>query len=163
MKEQKHVNFVSAVIFIILAIYVLVNSVLYSQDAADRFNLAFHNSPGLFPLMVGTGLLIASVILLIQSLRDASVKEHISKAVEGGVSFVKSPTSKRAAIGIAWMAVYVFALLPQLSFVVGTIIYLIVFMLYLRATSLINIVLISCVTVGVTYLVFQGLFSVILP
>jgi hypothetical protein len=163
LKAQKHVDFVSAVVFIALSIYILASSVLYFQDANARFRLAFHNSPGLFPFMVGTGLLICSVMLLIRSLKGASLNDNISKAAEGAVSFVKSPVAKRAAIGIVWMALYVYVLLPQLGFVIATLAYLIVFMLYLRATSIVNIVVISGLTVGITYVVFAMFFRVILP
>jgi len=141
----------------------LVSGIGYYLDANARFNLAIHNSPGLFPILISIGMLFCSIMLLIRSVKQASFMENASKAMEGASNFVKSPIAKKAALGITWMALYVYVLLPQFGFVIATPIYLVVFMLFLRATSIAKILIISSLTVGLTYVVFAMFFRVILP
>ena len=160
---KPHVDFVSSIVFLILGVYMFVSGINYYNDANARFNLAIHNSPGLFPMLISIGIIICAVMLLIRSLKQSALKDHITKSAEGAVSFIKSPVALKAALGIMWMLLYVYILLPRFNFVIGTMVYLVGFMLFLRATSIVKIVLISSATVGLTYVVFGMFFRVTLP
>jgi len=171
--ERKHIDFVSAIAMLLLSIYVLFES--WSFYTNQRIPTPFYESPGFFPFILGGALLVCSVVLLIRSVVGGVFLQNFTKLKEGTVTFVKSPTALRATLGILWMGVYIFILLPVLSFLVGTMLFLIVMITALSipsfagadkrkiGISVAKIVAISAVAVFATYGVFGLLFRVPLP
>jgi len=115
------------------------------------------------------------VLLLIRSVRGGAFIENFRKIKEGTVEFVKTPTALRSVLGILWMGIYIFVLLPQLSFIIGSMIFLVVMITALLARTLVNAdkktiaisvaktVVISAFAVFATYGVFSMFFRVPLP
>ena len=173
--ERKHVDFVSSVVLLLLSIYIISESIRYYNEINQRIATTFHQSPGFFTMIIGSALLICSVLLLIRSLRGGAFGENISKIRTGAVTFVKSPVALKALIGCTWMGVYIFVLLPAIGFVAGSILFLVLMMIFLQvgdyknsgakviARKIIRYLVISSIAVGATAAVFQGIFRVPLP
>ena len=173
--ERKHIDFVSAIIMLILSVYVVFESISYYHAINRRIATAFHQSPGFFPAIVGGALLVCSILLLVKSLKGGAFTEIIRNIKEGSTSFLKSPVALRSFLGCAWMGIYIFGLLPTLSFVLGSFIFLIVMIVALELPTLkaadtktaiisvVRYVVIAGVTVGAISGLFQGIFRVPLP
>ena len=158
---------------IALSIYVLVES--WGFYTNQRMPVPFYNSPGFFPFILGCALLICAVIMLIRSVSGGAFFDNFKKLKDGGLEFIKSPTAYRSAIGISWMGIYIFVLLPRLSFIFGTIVFLLVMITALMyptfdlsdkkatAVSMAKIVAIILVSVFSTYGLFAVFFGVPLP
>ena len=160
---------------LLLSVYVIFESFNYYQAINRRIATDFHQSPGFFPMIVGGALLVCSVMLLVKSVKGGAFMENIRNIQAGATSFLKSPVALRSFIGCGWMAVYIFGLLPALSFVLGSFIFLVVMMLFLEAKTLLSVdrktaiisiikyMVISGATVGAISGLFQGIFRVPLP
>ena len=175
MDSKKHVDFISAIVFLALSVYVIYSGIGYYQAIQVRGATPFYESPGFFPVIIGCGLLVCSMMLLVRSLKGGAFSENIQKLKEGGVQFAKSPTALKALIGCTWMGIYVYFFLSYLGFVVGTMIFLLGLMIFLQADkifkaekkaalrTLVKIVVVSAASVGFTYTIFQTIFRVPLP
>ena len=173
--QQKHVDFGTAVALLILSFYVISESIRFHNEFSRRIATVFHQSPGFFPFMIGIALLVCAVLLLIRSLKDSSILESAGKIKSGVIDFLKSPATLKAFVGCAWMGVYIYILLPALNFLVGSIIFLVVFISFLQAGTLIGAgiktvtfsvlktVTISVLSIGAIYSLFQLFFRVPLP
>ena len=158
-----------------LSIYVMFESINYYNAINQRMATAFDQSPGFFPMIVGVALFVCSILLLVRSLKGVGVMGNLNAAKEGASSFLKSPVALRSLIGCSWMGIYIFILLPMLSFVAGSIVFLVVMMIFLElpelkkaekkaaVISVVQYVVISGITVGLTAGLFQGIFRVPLP
>ena len=173
--ERKHVDFVTAIGLLALSVYVIVESIGFYNEINRRMTLVFHQSPGFYTSILGVALFICSLLLLIRSLKGSHVSEHLKSIKSGAVVFFKSPNTRKAFIGCAWMGLYIYFLLPFLSFLVGTIIFLFVLIMFLLADTLlgadkktiirtvVKIFVISTAFVWGVYGLFQLFFRVPLP
>jgi len=160
---------------LLLSIFVIFESINYYNAINQRMATAFDQSPGFFPAIIGFALLACSILLLVRSIKGVGVIGNLNTAKEGAVSFLKSPVALKSLIGCSWMGIYIFALLPQFGFVVGSMMFLIVLIVFLElptlktvdsrtaAISVVKYVVISGITVGLTAGLFQGIFRVPLP
>ena len=175
MDTRKHVDFVSAIVLMALSVYVIFEGYSYYQAIQVRGVSPFYESPGFFPVIVGSGLLICSVMLLVRSLKGGALAENVAMAASGFKNFVTSDVAWRALLGCAWMGFYVFFLLSWLGFILASFLFLIVLMTFLHldkiigvdvksvALTFVKIVVVTGVTVGMLFGVFNGIFGVPLP
>lgn len=160
---------------LLLSIYVISESVRFYNEINQRMPTAFHQSPGFFTIIVGVALLICSVLLLIRSVKGGSMPENIRRIKEGSAAFLKSPVFPKASIGCIWMGIYIFLLLPRLGYAVGSIIFLVVIMIFLQfeelreaspktiALNILKYAVISVLSIGASVVLFQMVFGVPLP
>jgi len=170
LEQRKHVDFVSAIVFIALATFMIFEGFSYHSQITQRLDLAFYESPGFFPVIVGAIMLICSIMLLTRSLKGGALKENIEKIKSGAKAFATKQTLY-SLVGIAIMGTYVFLLLPFLSsllppgmgFIAASVIFLVGIMLYLKAGHIVKILLVSGLVVGISYIVVQMIFRAPLP
>jgi len=160
---------------LLLSVYVIFEGINYYNAINERMTVAFDQSPGFFPTIIGFALLACSILLLVRSLKGVGVVGNLNSAKEGAASFLKSPVALKSLIGCGWMGIYIFVLLPYLGFVLGSILFLVVMIVFLEfstlkesdsKTAIISVVkyaVISGITVGLTAGLFQGIFRVPLP
>lgn len=175
MSSRKHLDFISAVIFLAMSAYAIIEGFNYYQGIQARGDVPFYESPGFFPVIIGCGLFVCSVMLLVRSIKGTSLGELFSQLKNGSATFVKSPLALRALIGCLWMGLYVFVLLRNLGFVLSSILFLVVIMVFLQwrkvfgsdkkaaAWLVIKILLVSVISIVMTYVLFQTIFRVPLP
>ncbi len=159
MDKKNHVDFVSAVVMGLLAIFVMAESVRMYFDSGE----VFYYSPGLLSFIMGAGLFICSVMLWKRSVKDTSISEIYGRLKQGAKEFFSSRLAFSSFVGLALMGLYVYVLLQVLGFIIATWIFLVALMLFLRAGSIVKIILISTLTVAITYVLFQIVFGVPLP
>ena len=148
----------------------VIEGFTYHSNITQRLDLEFYESPGFFPVIVGSIMFICSAMLFVRSLKGNSVGEIFQRISEGANALMTKQTLY-SVVGIAIMGAYVFVLLPVLSsllppnlgYVVSTIIFLVGIMLYLKAGSIIKILLVSSCVVGISYVVVQMVFRAPLP
>ena len=175
MGSRKHVDLVSALVFLALSVYVIIEGFTYYEGIQRRGATPFYLSPGLYPVMIGCALLFCSIILLVRSVMGGDFKETLQNLKSGTIAFLKSPTALRSLIGSLWMGIYIFFLLQGLGYLIGSTIFLIGLMAFLQldtlkasstkdiVISLAKYALISSIAAGATYVLFQILFRVPLP
>lgn len=159
MGKNKQIDFVSGIVTGILSLYVIFDSIRMYKDAGEKF---FY-SPALMPFILGLGLLICTAMLLGRSLKGAKLSDILAQVKESAVSLIQSETIRRALGGLVIMGAYVFILLPLLGFVVATLIFLFVMMLYMKVGNIVKVAVISVIVVSAVYLVFNVIFGVLLP
>lgn len=159
MENKKHLDFATSIVLGIVAIYVIIDSIRMSIDSGE----VFYYAPGLMPLILGCGLLICTIGLFFRSIRSDGLAKNVVDLKQGILAFTKSEVVKNTFIGLIIMGIYVFVLLERLHFVIASLVFLIAFSLFLRSGSIIKILILSVLTVGLVYVVFQIGFGVPLP
>ena len=162
MGQKKHVDFISSLIFIALSIFMIAEGFRYHADIIQRLDLAFHESPGFFPVIIGSLMLVCSILLFFRSIKGGALKENIDNLVKGAKGLINKDMGY-ALIGIAFMALYIFVLLPFLGFIIASVIFLVGIMIYLKATSIPKIIAIALSIVVVAFVVVEIVFRVPLP
>ena len=175
MEQRKHVDFVSALIFLAISIFMIFSGIGYHNQLLQRVNVPFVESPGLLPVIVGSGLLVCSIMLLKRSMENTSIKE-IAQKIKEGTKAISNKQTLYTLVGIALLGAYIYIIIPLFSaipgldsiifglgFLIGTIIFLIGIMLYLKATSLFKISIISIVFVIILYILVRVVFNAPLP
>ena len=173
--DRKHVDFLSALIFMGLSVYVIFEGRRYYQAIQARGAIVFHESPGFLPVIIGTAMLVCSILLLVRSIKGGALGENLQKIKTAAVDLVKMPTIHKAIIGCSWMGLYIFVLLRAWGFVTASVIFLVIFMAFLQFEKLrsstkkgifilfAKYTSISVISVGFTYVMFQVIFRVPLP
>ena len=158
-----------------LSIYVIISAFGYHGEIQSRGNIVWNQSPGFFPIIVGSALLFCSIILLIRSIKGSGVKAHLQTVGAGAKEFFTSKMTLRAVIGLIWMGLFVFVFLEMLGFVVSSLLYAITLMVYLQAGDIFRkplgkaivhiliLAVIATVVVFATYFLFQEIFRAPLP
>lgn len=159
MEENKHVDYASSLVVGLISIFVICDSIRMYADAGE----SLFYSPALLPLVLGIGVFICSILLFKRSLKGSSASDLTARLKQSAFEVVKSETVKKAVIGLIIMGIYVYAALPLLGFVIATLIFLVVMMLFMKVGSIIKIGVLSVALVSVVYVLFQIVFGVVLP
>ena len=161
---------VSSVFFMILGGYVVGAGIkMYHTAAEAPYNVTkLSISPALLPLVLGIGLLVLSIILLVNSLKGEKNigSEFVSRfKIWGKSTFAALKTSEVQHMigGLIIMAVLAFVLLGRIPFVIGGTLFMIALMLYLRSSKWWKVIIISIVSMIMIFLLFQVAFKTPLP
>jgi hypothetical protein len=163
IEEKNNPNIAGAdFIFAILLVVMGFGSMMASLKM-PIYN-SFLDSPGFFSFILGGVFIVLGILLMRTAVKQdgyEQMKELLS--VKKLKQYVKSWVFMRVLILIALMIFYIFALIGKIHFVLATIIYLVITLCYLKATSIINIIIISTgVALGIN-LLFTKLFNIPLP
>lgn len=156
MKDNKHYDFLSSVVLIIIGVYIIASGVGIYHKAKEPL----HVSPGLFPIILGCALILCSILLLISSLKDGGVKQRIEEIKGWAGHTFKEKATISMIVGTVIMGIYSFVLLSILPFWLGSLIFMIFLFIYLNAASVIKILILSGGSVLAIILLFQVLFRV---
>lgn len=159
MENKKHLDLMTSIVLGVVSIYIIFDSIRMTTDSGE----VLYYSPGLMPLVLGCGLLVCTIGLFLRTIKEDGLQKILSELRAGVSDFFKSEIVKKTAVGLIIMGIYVFILLERLHFIVASLIFLIVFSLFLKSGSIIKILILSVATVGLTYVVFQMGFGVPLP
>ena len=143
--NKKMKDFMSSAVIFILALYVLFEG----YNIYTKSGKLLYLSPALIPLMLGTILLVLSIVLFAESLK------------EGGMQ--ADPNTMRMLVGVVLMGLYTFVLLGMLPFWLATFLFMLLLMYFLEAGSIVKIVVISVLVTGLVIFLFQVCFRVPLP
>lgn len=162
MEQRKHIDFVGSLVFLALSVYMVIEGIRYHQDITRRMALAFYESPGFFPVIVGSVMFVCSLMLLVRSTKGGALGENLQK-LKDGASALMNKDMLFACVGIAIMGLYIFIVLPFLGFLLASIIFLVGIMLYLKAGHWAKILLIAISIVGISVAVVSMIFRAPLP
>lgn len=159
MNEKRHYDFMSAVALTILSIAIIIGSFqIQGQTDAE-----IYVSPALMPMILGITLLFCSFLQLAESLKEGGMKARMKEIKIWSKETAGAKSTVNILIGVAIMAVYTFLLLPNLPFAVSSLIFMVVLLGFLKATSPVRIGLLAAGAVAFIVLLFQVLFRVPLP
>ena len=157
--NRKMKDFLSSIVLLLLSFFVLFESFGIYRKAGKLLYL----SPALIPLMLGGILLILSIVLLLESLKDGGTKARTQEMKSMLQDIKKDPNSFRMLVGVVLMALYTFVLLGLLPFWLSTFLFMLLLMYFLEAGSLVKIASVSLVVTILIIFLFQVCFRVPLP
>ena len=150
--NNKMKDFISSAVIFSLSLYVLFEG----YNIYTKSGKLLYLSPALIPLMLGTILLVLSIVLFTGSLKEGGLQARAAelKAWSGEV---------KADRGTMLMGLYTFVLLGMLPFWLATFLFMLLLMYFLEAGSIVKIVVISVLVTGLVIFLFQVCFRVPLP
>ncbi len=157
--NRKMKDFLSSIVLLALSFFVLFESWRIYQKAGKLLYL----SPALIPLMLGGILLLLSLVLLLESLKDGGAGARVEEMKAVFRDLKKDPNSFRMLVGVVLMGVYTFVLLGLLPFWLATFLFMLLLMYFLEAGSLVQIVSVSVLVTALIIILFQVCFRVPLP
>lgn len=154
-------NFFSAIMLVIVSLFVLQQSFEIYIDAAVPAKV----SPALLPAFLGCCVLICAAVILLKTLKGQKTADIIAVIVSEVKGWFGSAESdwQRVLGGLALLGSYIFLLIPIFEFWLSTSIFLILTYSFLRAAAWWKIGIITIGAVGGIILLFQQIFSVKLP
>ena len=152
--NRKMKDFLSSIVLLALSFFVLFESWRIYQKAGKLLYL----SPALIPLMLGGILLLLSLVLLLESLKDGGAGARVEEMKAVFRDLKKDPNSFRMLVGV-----YTFVLLGLLPFWLATFLFMLLLMYFLEAGSLVQIVSVSVLVTALIIFLFQVCFRVPLP
>lgn len=159
MENDHKLNFMSSILLALLSVGIIVGCVNIYFKAAEPL----HISPALMPGILGLMLLLASLLLLRQSISGAGMRTRATEAKTWFRALVREPSTRTTVIGIAMMAVYTFGLLQWFQFWVASLIFTVAMLAFLRAARWWMVLIISGALIGAIVLLFSVVFRVPLP
>ncbi|MEA4861007.1 hypothetical protein SDC9_98330 [bioreactor metagenome] len=163
--DTKQKDFTISLVLSLVGIYATVEGIrMYLKAAQPPFGITnLSISPALLPIILGSLLLILSLVLFFQSVKGSSIRERLA-LLSGWFGHAVKDTDIRMMVGgMAIMAIYAFLLIGLLPYYLASLIFLIALMLFLRASTIVKSIIISIAAVGLVILLFQYGFNVSLP
>jgi len=158
-KDMKHLDFITSLVIMALAIYTAVTAYGYYVKSRS----AFYASPGFLPTIIAGALFLLAVNLMFKSLNKSSLKELFHRLGEAIPRGLKSARFKNTIIGLAFFAVYIYILLRFLPFWLASIIMLFACFMYLKAAKPVKSAIIAILSSIGIVLLFQVAFRVPMP
>lgn len=130
-RRELQFNFFGSLALTVFSILFLI----FSSQIRNISTAKWYDSPSLFPLVIGSCLLVFCLIYLWQSRKGCTLTAEDLKAIGG---YLKSGTFFRLVIAIGTLALYIFVLLGlkigtfKLPYEAATFIYLFVTMMFFR-------------------------------
>lgn len=159
MKDKKYLDFLTALILLMLGGYVFVYSVLITI----KTNSTFIVSPGFLPGLLGAALMMCALMLMMESLKDAGLEQTIIQLKNWWMECIHSKQTRNTVFGMLLMGIYTCVLMTFLPYWLATLIMLLFLFWYLRAGSTVKSVLIAVFAVALIVGIFQYAFHVRLP
>ena len=157
--NKKMKDFMSSAVIFILALYVLFEG----YNIYTKSGKLLYLSPALIPLMLGTILLVLSIVLFAESLKEGGMQARTAEIKDWSRKVKADPNTMRMLVGVVLMGLYTFVLLGMLPFWLATFLFMLLLMYFLESVSIVNIVVISVVVTGLVLFQLQVCFRVPLP
>ena len=163
--NNKTKDFVFSFVLFIVGIYATIESIaIYRKVAGPPYNIdSFYLSPGFIPAIIGCLIAFFTILLLVSSIKDSSIRER-GKEVK---TYIENNIHNKDYVftigGVLIMAVYSFIFMELLPFWLASLIFLIALMLYLRAGKWWKTLIIAVAAVAITVFIFKYCFNAALP
>lgn len=157
--NNKMKDFISSAVIFILSLYVLFEG----YNIFTKSGKLLYLSPALIPLMLGTILLVLSIVLFTGSLKEGGLQARAAELKAWSGEVKADPNTMRMLVGVVLMGLYTFVLLGMLPFWLATFLFMLLLMYFLEAGSIVKIVVISVLVTGLVIFLFQVCFRVPLP
>ncbi|MFB4167293.1 tripartite tricarboxylate transporter TctB family protein [Virgibacillus sp. JSM 102003] len=155
-EKLRKADLVMSIFLMALSLFFLIISL-----NIDVPNATFYTSPGLLPAIICILTFCSSISLFISAWRQGSrITKLDIKAIR---SFFKKEKTFRILTVVGIFTLYIFILMPIVSFTISTFIYLSLFMYVFKAGGILKILIISAVTTVLTSYIFGQLIGIPLP
>ena len=158
-----HLDFLTALVLIVIAITVIITSIGYWQ----RQRLPFYESAGFMPVLIAGGLLVMAARLLKESLKHDSTRNFLLRLKKSTGLTLRSNRVHRSLFGLLVFGVYVFFLLGRMTFWLSSFLALAVVLVFVRFDgkwqTALKMLLIAALCVAGIVGLFQYAFSVPMP
>lgn len=158
MEYKKSYDFVGAGVFIVLGLCAAAESAAIHRETGG----ALYVSPGFTPLLLSVALAFCGALLLGQSMRGGGFPQRM-REFRGRLGALRGKNARTLATGIAILFVYSCVLVRLLPFAAASFLFLAALMAYLRAMSLLKILIVSALAVLAIVVFFEVGFHVPLP
>lgn len=158
--EKKEYDLLFGGFLVFLGAGVILESVRMWRDIGGDFI----ESPGLMPSVLGTGLVVASLVLVFQSL-SGNGKEvccRLRDACAGAFTEHRKKTVNLCAVMLA-LGLFTFVFMPNMPFWLSSFIFMVYTMYLAGARKKIQIVAIAASVSGALQIIFEVIFRVPLP
>ena len=158
-----HLDFLTALVLIVIAITVIITSIGYWQ----RQRLPFYESAGFMPVLIAGGLLVMAARLLKESLKHDNTRNFLLRLKKSTGLTLRSNRVHRSLFGLLVFGVYVFFLLGRMTFWLSSFLALAVVLVFVRFDgkwqTALKMLLIAALCVAGIVGLFQYAFSVPMP
>jgi hypothetical protein len=168
--EKKTKDFWFSIFLALFSLFVIVSGYqIVHESYLSPYNIeSFMLSPGLLPVVLGYVLLFCCILLFLQSTKSQNTRKetiiaHVNESKRWAESLKTNPNVFYTVGGVLIIFLYTFVLLANLSFIISSVIFLIILMMFLHATNIWKIAIISIITVALIVLLFQVCFNTVLP
>ncbi|NOV03688.1 tripartite tricarboxylate transporter TctB family protein [Paenibacillus planticolens] len=152
----KHLDFITSICLFLVSVYILVDSMKMVKTVGGPI----YSSPGLLPIIIGSMLMLCTVVLFIKSMKNVGFTGNVRAIGEWFGPFIKDTDTRGMLTGIVIIAVYCFVLVPRLPFLLSSVIFLVFLMKVMNAGSYFKIIL-TAVAVSISlYVLFEIIFKV---
>lgn len=159
MGNEPRLNFISSTLLTLLSVVIIVGSYGIHVSAGEPL----HASPGLMPGMLGIALLLCSLLLFRQSVREGGWGARLSETRAWCGALSRHRDTRTTLIGLLMMAIYTLVLVQVLQFWAASLIFTIAMLAFLRAARWYWVLVISAATIGGIVLLFSSVFNIPLP
>lgn len=152
--EKSAASIRSLEVFVAAVLLLIAGVVIYdSMRIGVRWNPAIGPSSGMFPFMMGTGLAIASIMIILSTLRSSTMKH---------IPFVSLTGLRNILTVVIPFFVYV-SLIGPLGLYVPAAIFIALFMIFIGSESVLKSITVGVAVPTVAFLFFEKWFLVPLP
>lgn len=129
-EKLRKADLVTAGVLIVLGLSVVVKALRMPYGGTyGGVNNAWYVSPAMFPLFVGTLLILCSIGVAVHAIREGGHRGFLAFWKERVRGLPRNAAVGRMALVCAWTAVLVFGAMGRINFYVAGFLYLFVFML----------------------------------
>lgn len=155
----RHLDFVSSICLFLFSVYVIWESLNIYKNVGGPM----YSSPGLMTLIVGSMLLLSSLLLFNKTMKNVGFTANVHAFSSWFREFIRAKDTLNMLKGIAILAIFTFFLLPRFPFLLASFIFMFILMKVMGAGSNLKILIISVSVSASVFTLFQIIFKVPLP
>lgn len=157
-------DILASVIIFAVSVYVIIMSFVYwKDDYVDEF----YYSSGLMPFIIGSALLLMSIIYFYRTVKEHSFSVCIKDLKNFSLEFIKSKSVHKSLVILVMFFIYIYFMVGKLPFAIATFIALSAILIFVNFEKswkrILKMVVISACATGAIILVFQVIFKVPMP
>ncbi|MDD4082064.1 MAG: tripartite tricarboxylate transporter TctB family protein [Sphaerochaetaceae bacterium] len=158
-----HLDFITAIILFVMSVATIITSIGYWREQ----KIDFYASAGFLPIIIAGVLLVLSVILFFNSLKESSLKQRNIEIKDAFIRTIKSKNFHRAIIGLLICIIYVYFLLGKYLFWFATFVGLAALLIFncreYKLKNIIKAIIIAALGDVLIIVIFQYVFNVPMP
>jgi len=158
-----HLDFITAIILFVISVATIITSIGYWKEQA----LPFYASTGFLPIIVAGVILVLSIILFSNSLKESSFKQRSVEIKDAFFRTIKSKNFHRAIIGLLICIIYVYFLLGKFLFWFATFVGLAALLIFncreYKLKNIIRALIIAVLADVLIIVIFEYVFNVPMP
>jgi len=165
-EEQRpigHLDFITAIILFVVSVATIITSIGYWKEQ----ELPFYASAGFLPIIIAGVILVLSLILFSNSLKESSFKQRSIEIKNAFIRTIKSKNFHRAIIGLLICIIYVYFLLGKFLFWFATFVGLAALLIFncreYKLKNIIKAIIIAALSDVLIIVIFEYVFNVPMP